>query len=153
MSKNTFCIKHFGKHTQMFSTSLRRFMMCHCLTHTDLLDLRHLVRQHPDTALCLGTGFKKNLKRQKVQVNSHEPKCVTHGHTNKQRYMKRSCRTLMTSTFSSVGVMSLSVSSCSSGFCGSTTAMLLSCVESNKKCKCPVLDFCFVFFYLPVAVQ
>lgn len=39
----------------------------------------------------------------------------------------------MTSTFSSVGVMSSSVSSCSSGFCGSTTAMLLSYIQQKKK--------------------
>lgn len=55
----------------MFSTS--SWMLTHCLnaaeryvaqprlSHTDLLNLRHLVRQHPDTLACLWTGFKEHL--------------------------------------------------------------------------------------------
>lgn len=64
-----------------------------------------------------------------------------------QLHKQTTTHTLMTSTFSSVGVMSLSVSSCPSGFCGSTTAMLLSYIQSKQKqlSKSPILDFFLSF--------
>lgn len=99
-----------------------------CVTPTDLLNLRHFVRQHPDTRLPLRPGLQENLSGGQTAAVSRRRDSNLHSGGPRGR-----CRTLMTSTFSSVGVTSCNVSSRPPGFCGSTTATLPSCTQAADK--------------------